>query len=267
MKQEISVSRLKTYTSLMLLVVWMLFMVAIVWLARLFQPNRAKELLPIFHRGVLKCLNLNCIVEGIPITGRPTLYISNHISYFDIFVLGSVIPGTCIAKSEVAKWPLFGQLAKLQDTLFIERKSHKVGNQIQQIQKHLVNENNLVLFPEGTSSIGTYVAPFHSGLFQAAKSEQYDITIQPITIAYTHYKDEAMDRRTRDYYAWYKPRKIVPHFLNGLGLGRAQVKLICHEPVKFMSFESRKDLARYCETVVRQGLLQALDMDREVKPT
>lgn len=182
----------------------------------------------------------------------------------DIFVLGSILRGSFIAKSEVASWPLFGPLAKLQNCLFIDRDRRKVGSQIQQIQRYLQNEGDLILFPEGTSAPGTHVAPFHSSLFQAAEDEAADIRIQPLTIAYTHYRNRRMDRKTRDYYAWYKPRKIVPHFFNGLGLGRARVKLIFHQPLKMNSFESRKACAKHCEMVIRQGLLNALDLNEEI---
>ena len=259
MNREISVSKLKIAISLLLLLVWMLTLVIVFVIAKAIRCAHANKLVPVFHKGVLKCFNLECVVQGTPCIGRPTLYISNHISYLDIFVLGSVLPGTYIAKAEVAKWPLFGQLAKLQNTLFIERTSQRVGGQVQQIQRHLRDKSNLILFPEGTSSIGTHVAPFHSSFFQAAESEESDVTIQPITLSYTRYKGERMDRSARDYYAWYSPRKILPHFLNGLGLGRAQVSLTCHQTVKFASFESRKACSRHCETVIRQGLLNALD--------
>ncbi len=128
-----------------------------------------------------------------------------------------------------------------------------------------MQKSNLILFPEGTSDIGTYVAPFHSSFFQAAQSENAEITIQPITVSYTHYKNERMDRSARDYYSWYKPRKIHTHFLNGLGIGRGRVRVICHEPVKFDSFKSRKECSKHCETVIRQGLLNALDLENEIK--
>lgn len=265
MNQEISVSKIKMVISLLLLIIWMLAVVLIFVVARLIRLPGASNLSLLFHWGALKCFNLTCVVEGTPCVDRPTLYISNHISYIDIFVLGSVLPGTYIAKSEVAKWPLFGQLAKLQNTLFIERSGRKVGSQIEQIQQHLLDKSNLILFPEGTSNIGTFVAPFHSSFFQAADSQEFDITIQPVTIAYTRYKGERMDRKARDYYAWYKPREILTHFLNGLGLGPAQVSVTCHPTVKFASFESRKECSRYCETVIRQSLLSALDMEQEVK--
>lgn len=215
-----------------------------------------------FHRGVLRCFNIECATEGTLHTDTPTLFISNHISYLDIFVLGSRVPGTYIAKSEVAKWPIFGFLAKLQDTLFIERRSRKVGNQIEQIQAHLLKGHNLILFPEGTSNIGTFVAPFHSSFFQSANDDQ--ITIQAITVSYTHYKNKLMDRSERDFYAWYKPRKILPHFLNGLGLGRGRAHLTFHEPVKLSDFESRKACSEHCENSIRQGLLASLELDAEI---
>jgi 1-acyl-sn-glycerol-3-phosphate acyltransferase len=258
MKQKISVSKLKIFVTFPLLLVWMLAIVLVFVIAKAIRPALASRLIPIFHKGVLKCFNLECVVEGTPFTQRPTLYISNHISYIDIFVLGSVLPGTYIAKSEVAKWPLFGQLAKLQNTLFIERRNHKVGGQIQQIRRHLLDKSNLILFPEGTSSTGTDVAPFHSSFFQAAESEEAEITIQPVTIAYTHYTGERMDRSARDYYAWYRPRKILPHFLNGLGLGPARVQITCHQAVKLASFDSRKECCKHCEELIRRGLRNAL---------
>jgi 1-acyl-sn-glycerol-3-phosphate acyltransferase len=258
MNQKISVSKLKIFVSLSLLIVWTLAIVLVFVIAKAIRPALAHRLIPIFHKGALKCFNLECVVEGTPFTQRPTLYISNHISYIDIFVLGSVLPGTYIAKSEVAKWPLFGQLAKLQNTLFIERRNHKVGGQIEQIRRHLLEKSNLILFPEGTSSTGVDVAPFHSSFFQAAESEETEITIQPVTIAYTHYKNERMNRSARDYYAWYRPRKILPHFLNGLGLGPARVQISCHPTVKLGSFDSRKECCKHCEETIRQGLLHAL---------
>lgn len=255
--------------SLLGLLVWTVVNVVGFWIIRPFRPANVRsadieKLALRFHRGALWCFNLTCVIKGEPCTQKPTLYISNHISYIDIFVLGSALPGTFIAKSEVAKWPLFGQLAKLQNTMFIERSSRRVSNQIDQVRDHLINKSNLILFPEGTSDIGTYVARFHSNFFQAAASADTEILIQPVTVAYSHYQGEKMDRQTRDNYAWYKPIKIVPHFLNGLGMGPAQVQLICHPVVKFEDFESRKDCAAYCETVIRNGLLEALELEQEV---
>jgi 1-acyl-sn-glycerol-3-phosphate acyltransferase len=255
---KVSVSKIRMVVSFLLLTTWMFLIVPIYMIATALKIPGAQNIACLFHKGVLKCFNLEYETEGELITSRPTLYISNHISYIDIFVLGSIVPGTYIAKVEVASWPLFGTLAKLQKTLFIERRSREVGSQIEQIQRHLLNKSNLILFPEGTSATGTHVAPFHSSFFQAAEDEESRIVIQPITIAYTHYKNQRMDREARDFYAWYRPRKILPHFLNGLGLGRGRAKLSFHPPVKFADFASRKDCSKHCEAVIRHGLLKAL---------
>lgn len=265
MNQEVSVSKLKIALSVLLLAIWMLSMIAIFFVGTFLHLPGAKNLILIFHKGVVRLLNLECVIEGLPKQHRPTLYISNHISYMDIFVLGSFLPGSFIAKSEVASWPVFGPLARLQNCLFIDRDRRKVGSQVEQIKRYLVNEGDLILFPEGTSAPGTHVASFHSSLFQAAEDEELDIRIQPLTIAYTHYRNQRMDRKTRDYYAWYKPRKILPHFLNGLGLGRARVKLTFHRPLQMKSFTSRKACAKYCESIIRAGLLSALDQEEETQ--
>ena len=132
---EVSVSKIKMVVSLVLLTTWMLFLVPFFVLGTTLRIPGAQNLALWFHRGVLLCFNIECVTEGEVVTSRPTLYISNHISYIDIFVLGSQVPGTYIAKSEVASWPLFGTLAKLQKTLFVERRSSKVGGQIEQMQQ------------------------------------------------------------------------------------------------------------------------------------
>ena len=66
---------------------------------------------------------------GAPTTERPVLFAANHISYTDITVLGSVIPGSFIAKAEVANWPFFGWLAKLQRSVFVDRKMRSTAIQ------------------------------------------------------------------------------------------------------------------------------------------
>ena len=81
MKEKISVSRVKMIFGLMALCVWALVLVSAFVVAKALRINRANRLIPIFHRGVLRCFNLCCVVEGDPAVTRPTLYICNHISY------------------------------------------------------------------------------------------------------------------------------------------------------------------------------------------
>jgi 1-acyl-sn-glycerol-3-phosphate acyltransferase len=258
------ISKLKQVVSTLLLALWIPLMVALFLMGKALRAPRTDNLILIFHRGVARLFNLNITQTGTLRRDRPTLYVSSHASYLDIFVLGSHLPGAFIAKSEVAGWPVFGKLAKLQNTLFFERQTRHAGQQVEIMRNHLTHHSNLIFFPEGTSTPGTHIAPFRSSLFAAAVDS--DTYIQPITIAYSHYKEHRMQPSERDSYAWYIPMPFLSHFLTGLGLGPAKVSLICHEPVKMGDFSSRKACAAYCENVVRQGLLSALDAQEEVIP-
>ena len=88
---------------------------------------------------------------------RPTLFVANHCSYSDVMVLGSVIVGSFVAKAEVARWPIFGLLAKLQNTVFVERTGIRARAQRDGMIQRLAAGDNLILFPEGTSDDGNTV--------------------------------------------------------------------------------------------------------------
>ncbi|MFT4632325.1 MAG: 1-acyl-sn-glycerol-3-phosphate acyltransferase [Candidatus Pseudothioglobus sp.] len=258
------ISTWKRAGSALLLTLWIPLLVALFFVGKALRLPKTDKLILVFHRGVAGLFNLDITQTGTLRQDRPTLYVSNHASYLDIFVLGSHLPGAFIAKSEVAGWPVFGKLARLQNTLFFERQTRRAGQQVAIMKAHLTHHSNLIFFPEGTSTPGTHVATFRSSLFAAATDS--DTYIQPITIAYSHYKNHRMEQAERDNYAWYIPMPFLSHFLNGLGLGRAKVALVCHEPVKIADFSSRKACAVYCENVVRQGLLDALNTQEEVVP-
>lgn len=219
----------------------------------------------VFHRGVQRIFNLRPVYSGRLRTETPTLYVANHVSYLDVFVLGSVLPGSFIAKSEVAGWPLFGQLARLQNTLFFERDTRRAVEQARIMQGLFADGRNLIFFPEGTSTPGAHVEPFKSSLFQAADGE-LQVPIQPVTIAYRDYDGEPMTQAERDYYAWYLPMTFLDHFVNALGLRPATVQVVFHEPVTVAEFGSRKACAAHCERAVRHGLDAVLHGDDPLGP-
>jgi len=82
-----------------------------------------------YHRCCCRILGLRVRRIGRPTTARPVLFAANHISYLDIIVFSSLIAGSFIAKREVAGWPLFGQLAKLQRSVFIDRQVRSTMHQ------------------------------------------------------------------------------------------------------------------------------------------
>ena len=248
------------------LLVWCIVMPILFYSGHFLRVPGYRRLLLTFHHGVKRLFNIYTVYEGKLRTETPTLYVCNHQSYLDVFVLGSVLRGAFIAKSEVAGWPLFGKLAKVQDTLFFERNTRKAREQIEVMREHLQSGKNLILFPEGTSTEGTHVETFRSSLFEAAVGGERGVWVQPVTVAYTHYDDVPMTQAERDRYAWYLPMTFMPHFFYGLGLGRCTAKLIFHEPVRETDFESRKAWAAHCEGAVRDGLDRALGREAAINP-
>lgn len=244
--------------STLLLTLWCLLLLTINLLWRVLKIPQLEKSYFLFHSGCCRLFNLHCVVEGEISASRPTLFLSNHISYLDIFVLGKYIPAYFIAKSEVAGWPILGWLAKVQNTLFFERSSKRVRQQMQVMTDHFDQKGNLILFPEGTSTNGEHVVPFKSSLLQSAESASETVLIQPVTVSYTRYKNEMMTREIRDQYAWYAKMPFASHFFNALGLAKAEVKVIFHPPVTLEQFESRKECAQHCYEQVNTGLLETL---------
>lgn len=250
-------SLLRATARMLALTLWCIIAPLTFFIAKFLRFKRLEQIPMLFHRGCCRILSIRSKFQGKLCTHRPTLYISNHISYLDIFVLGGTVPGCFIAKSEVARWPVLGRLARIQNTLFFERKGTRAHSQIAVMHEQLSNEGNLILFPEGTSTEGAHVEPFKSSLFHAAEITE-NVLIQPITVAYSRYKDKPMPQSIREYYAWYATMPFLPHFLKMTGMHSVQAELIFHPPVKLQDFESRKSCAEFCQHQVASALQEVL---------
>jgi lyso-ornithine lipid O-acyltransferase len=220
----------------------------------------------VWCRIVCRLVGLHVRVVGAPHTIGPTLYVSNHVSYLDIAVLSRHLDAAYVAKSEVARWPLFGMIARLTGTIFVSRRSAEARVQRQTVRAHLGAGGNLLLFPEGTSTDGTGVAPFKAALFDIAgitssktgSDTGIDVVVQPISLAYTRSVDGTpLTGPRRDLYCWYGDMTLLPHLLRALGLRGAEVVLRYHPAVRPDAFASRKALARHCEEHVAAGVADA----------
>src|SRR5579862_9478658 len=117
--------------------------------ALLAMHSRWARRLPVaYHRICCRILGIELEIHGSPSEHRPTLVVANHSSYLDITVLAATVEGGFVSKAEVARWPLFGWLAKLQGTVFVER-ANRVGaaRQRDEIRQRLDEGDNLILFP------------------------------------------------------------------------------------------------------------------------
>jgi 1-acyl-sn-glycerol-3-phosphate acyltransferase len=201
------------------------------------------------------CLLATIVVRGAPGKERPLLMVSNHVSYVDIVVLGALVDGCFIAKSEVRNWPGIGFLARLARTVFVDRRPTSTGKQSTVIADRLAEGEPLILFPEGTSSDGNRVLPFKSALFTVAAGEinGQPVTVQPLSITYTRQSGLPMGIGERPFYAWYGDMDLVTHLWALMYRGAFQVEVDYLPTTTLAKHGNRKALSRHCETAVRQG--------------
>ncbi len=213
----------------------------------------------LYHRMVCVILGIKVKVNGRRSTVMPTLFVCNHVSYLDIEVLGSRIPGCFVAKAEVATWPFFSTLAKAQRTIFVDRRSSKTNNSRDEMLKRLDTGDNLMLFPEGTSSDGTRVLPFRSALFAVAQLRREDkpIIVQPVAISYTRLDGIPLGRYWRPLFAWFGDLDLVPHLWQMVCLGETEAVVTFFPPVDIDRLGDRKKLAEYCFQQVSAGVQAA----------
>ncbi|MFT3988722.1 lysophospholipid acyltransferase family protein [Aestuariivirga sp.] len=241
------------------LIVYALATIPLMPLQQLFVwawPGMARVFPHYYHRMVLRILGVRLKVVGEPAQG-PAILACNHVSWLDIEVMSAVAPVSFIAKREVNRWPFFGSLARLQRTVFVDReRRHATGPSRDEMRERLKAGDTLVLFAEGTSGDGFSVLPFKSAFFGAA--DEPGVQVQPVTIAYNGHRNLPMTRRLMPFYAWYGDMDLPPHLWGAIASGPIEVTVICHPPLRLATEMNRKQLARHAETLVRQGLVEAL---------
>lgn len=223
-------------------------------------PGRAKARFPHrFHRLGLRLLGLRVSLTGAPLAEGPVLIAANHLSYMDILVLSAAMPCSFVAKAEVAGWPFFGLLARLQRTVFVAREAKRESAaQAGEIATRLGAGDRIVLFPEGTSGEGLRVLPFRSTLFaavtQAATAIGPALSVQPVSIIATHQSNMRLGRHGRGLYAWYGAMDLMPHLWALLQMAPLTVTLVVHPAISASALPDRKRLADSCRRAVAHGV-------------
>jgi 1-acyl-sn-glycerol-3-phosphate acyltransferase len=237
-------------------VTWTLLLLPVQVVAMQAFLRMARRVPRVYHRGVRVLLGFKVEVSGRASVDRPTLIVANHASWADIVVLGSLVEGTFVAKDDVGNWPGIGYLARLQQTVFIDRDRRRAGDHRDAISRRLADGECLIIFPEGTSNDGARVLPFKSALFAVAESGDgpAPLQVQPVTIAYRRIGGRPADAETLPRIAWYGEMTLVPHVWGVLGLGSVDVEVTFHDPVSPAAFASRKSLAAHCHHVVATRL-------------
>ncbi|VEG12991.1 lysophospholipid acyltransferase family protein [Moraxella cuniculi] len=142
------------------------------------------------------------VVQVEPVPQTHGLWVSNHVSWLDIPVVGSVAPVFFLSKAEISQWPIFGRLAKAGGTLFIQRGSGDATTVSDQIAQFLHEGSSVVFFPEATTTDGKQIKKIYGKLLKAAIDS--NLPICPMVVAYVN-KDGTLS----DEAAYYGDRTMA----------------------------------------------------------
>ncbi|AMD45602.1 1-acyl-sn-glycerol-3-phosphate acyltransferase [Bordetella holmesii] len=161
-----------------------LFCVSVVY--RALSIARRAALNRFWSRWLMRLCGVRLTIRGEPRMQAAVLWAANHVSWIDIFVVNAVRATSFVAKSEIRRWPVIGSLAAGAGTLFIERtQRHAVHAMGQSIHECFARGDAVGLFPEGTTTEGLDLKPFHASLFEPARADGVDI--QPVALRYLHH--------------------------------------------------------------------------------
>lgn len=212
-------------------------------------------------RLISRAMGWQISVHGQRAAGQDNaLFIANHISWIDIPALGSIQPLRFLSKSEVARWPVIGWLARQGGTLFIQRGARQARAVRASIIHRLEQGESIVIFPEGTTSSGIAVLPMHGLLMSTAGAA--GVPIQPVTIGYRR------DRRSDALAPFIGDDTFQGHLWRLLKKPPTRVEIVYHDPVLAGAGQTTAELTQQVQQVISQGLadIHAGRYDPPAKP-
>ena len=252
---------IRTIIAVLKLIIFLCFtppMMLLQWLIVKFKLGNTTWVPQFYNQTLCRIIGIKITVEGNPL--KNGLIVSNHVSWKDILILNALTPLSLIAKREVGAWPLFGSLARLQGTVFVNRESKRsIITSLGEIQTRLLQGDVLVLFPEATTHTGKSIIPFKSSFVAAA--ERTGTEVVPVTIIYQSQHGLPLTLRQRPQVAWYGDGDLAPHLWAIFKSGPIGVKVIFHTPLRPANFLNRKVLTKYAERQIQTSLAHHLHAD------
>lgn len=219
---------LKALTIIGLFALYFLITLPIYPVLKLFPVATRKYIIAPFLMSFCKTL-LKVLGYKITTTGNfnikdGTVIISNHLSYMDMLILWSVVRGCFISTVEVQQMPLFGKMAALAGSVFIERRSLKnLPAEVRKVEEHVAKGINMVFFPEGMCTDGTEFLKFKKPFFKAATRNNADILTMVMNVHTVSGK--SITKKNVDKVLWYRQKKIILHIWDLLSLKSVEANI------------------------------------------
>lgn len=237
-------------------VIWTIPLVFLLFLAHVFVKSKKSWVLRTYHGGVCKIFKTSVHVNGAMSHHPKTIFVANHASYMDIPILGSVLEGQFVAKSDVGSWPIIGHLARLQNTIYIERRRSQAKKQVAQLGQALEPGGNLIIFPEGTNTLGDEVKPFKASLFGRSVMTQHPY-IQPVAVVYSMPDGSSLPLGLRPIFGWPIEAGFGEHFWQMIQYGGMRADIIFHDPISCVDGTDRKEVLAVAHAVVEKSVLKS----------
>jgi 1-acyl-sn-glycerol-3-phosphate acyltransferase len=187
-------------------------------------------------KAVMAGVGIRYHVEGTPPTHG--LVVCNHLSYLDVLILSAAMPCFFVAKMEIVGWPIFGKMARSNGTIFLDRNSRESAMSVaDQMVERLKLKIPVLLFPEGTSTDGSQVIPFHPRLIDPATSTGTQIT----TAAVRYVIEDGTPEREL---CWYGDESFTTHLLKVLGVAGFSAKVRFGQPQFYPDRRTAADSTR-----------------------
>jgi len=195
--------------------------------------------------GLCWLMGMRIQTHGVALEGS-ALRVCNHVSWTDIPILGACLPLRFLAKREVASWPLIGWIARHIGTLFVQRGAGDSATVRQTLAAALEDGGSVLVFPEGTTTAGDSIKPFHPRLLGAAIAAKRPV--QAMTIAY--HRDGQPDHLV----PFIGDDDFIAHLCRLLRKPAVRVDVMFHLPLTVSASDRPSELARELHLQVSQGL-------------
>ena len=249
-------SVLLIFVRLPLVVIWLvsslLFVATVYPLSSLSMRNRMNRG---WSRAIVAICGVKTTVLGQPTLKGSTLWVANHVSWIDIFILAGVRSVLFVAKSEIRSWPVVGWLVAKVGAVFLDRKQRNSLKVVGEEMKRRFAQGEVIgLFAEGTTSPGYDVLPFHSSLFDPAMRANVDI--QPVALRFFY------DGQRSDYAAFVGDETLVGNLWTLLGSTGIAVEVEFLPALEAATCQEmgRADVSRHLHqaigSTVRRGVTQ-----------
>ena len=229
------------------------------WLLMRFTRGRASFVLPrLWFACLRRAMAIRVEVTGAPRAVGGTVFVGNHVSHFDIVLLGSLLHARFIAKNDMESWPGMRLVGELGQTLYISRRSRDAASVAAALAAQMRPDHDMVLFAEGTTSSGEGVAPFKSSLFSlllGRPDSDPAWMVQPFTLDLRSVDGRPLTAGgDRDGYAFHGSMLAGAHVQRFLRSSGAVVRVVFHPPIAIAAGVDRKTLAAQAHAIVVSGL-------------